>query len=591
MFKNLTIGKKLVITFICLSIFASLSGVVSVTIMSKINADYTNALDHYGFALGDIGKLMAAFSDVDGNVRSALTYMDEEDRATANERAKVRIEEMPGYFDTVEKKLQSQEGKEVFHEGMEIWDQYLNQVNELFSKADMNVYTIDQLQTELVDKLEPLYNKAFTALTAMMDQKVNLGLMVERQMGKFSDGAMAAAIVIIIFAMAVSILLGLKLARSISRPLKACTERLKRLAKGDLQSEVPVVPTKDEIGDLAQATGIIVTGLTKVITDLDMCLNEMGRGNFAVESSAAEYYLGDFTSLLESVCQINGQLSKTLETINQSSRQVSNGAEQVSSGALALSQGAAEQASAVEELAATITDIFRHVKENADNAAMASREAGRVGETLYESEKKMTEMIQAMDEINRCSGEISKIIKTIEDITFQTNILALNATVEAARAGEAGKGFSVVAEEVRNLASKSAEASKSTTILIESTALAVEQGTQIAGETARVLLAAVEGAKAATDIVDKISIASKEQSQSVAQVTIGVEQISNVVQTNSATAEESAAASEELSGQAQMLKGLVDQFTLRDEIERQTPYVRQGVKNQPASIHQLVNKY
>lgn len=236
----------------------------------------------------------------------------------------------------------------------------------------------------------------------------------------------------------------------------------------------------------------------------------------------------------------------------------------------------------MEELAATINEISNQVKSNAENAHNVNKLADDVGLKMTESNQQMQTMIEAMKEISSSSSEIGKIIKTIEDIAFQTNILALNAAVEAARAGEAGKGFAVVADEVRNLASKSAEASKNTAVLIESSILAVEKGTKIADETAHTLLESVEGAQKVTRTIDQISKASEEQASSISQITQGIDQISNVVQTNSATAEESAAASEELSGQAQILKGLISQFKLKDM--GSAPMVMQDVPRQMEPI-------
>ena len=204
------------------------------------------------------------------------------------------------------------------------------------------------------------------------------------------------------------------------------------------------------------------------------------------------------------------------------------------------------------------------MNQNADNARQANKAAGSVSATMNVSQEKMQQMIQAMGDISSCSSEIGKIMKIIEDIAFQTNILALNAAVEAARAGTAGKGFAVVADEVRNLATKSTEASKNISALIENSLNAVEHGTQIAGETDQSLLQAVNEVHEMTGIIEEISAASSDQADSITQVMTGIDQISSVVQTNSATAEESAAASEELSSQSQLMKSLVERFKLKN---------------------------
>lgn len=357
-----------------------------------------------------------------------------------------------------------------------------------------------------------------------------------------------------------------KTADKIVNPIIACVNRLELLAdKGDLKAPVPIVTTRDETAILASATKKLISNTSTIIEDADYLLSEMANGNFAIRSRKREIYIGDFENLLLSMRKINEQLSDTLSQINEGADQVSVGSQQVSNSAQALSQGATEQASSVEELASTINEISQHVTRNAQNAEEANLKANNVGNEAIESNRRMQEMLRAMTAISNSSSEIGKIIKTIEDIAFQTNILALNAAVEAARAGEAGKGFAVVADEVRNLASKSASASKNTSELIESSLKSVKDGTEIADDTAKSLETVVKGMKEVASTVDRISNASTEQASAISQVTQGVEQISAVIQTNSATAEESAAASQELSGQAQMLKGIVSGFQLRED--------------------------
>lgn len=362
----------------------------------------------------------------------------------------------------------------------------------------------------------------------------------------------------------ISVIFGVYITRSITGPVNELETAAEYLSKGELSSASISYISKDELGSLADSMRGVVESLTNVIQDESNLLKEMANGNFDIHSSAVDSYVGEFQHVYSSMIQINSSLSNTLLQINQSSDQVASGSDQVSSGAQALSQGATEQASSVEELAATINEISGQVEQNAKNAQEANGKAVTVRTKAEASSKSMQDMLAAMADISNSSSEIGKIIKTIEDIAFQTNILALNAAVEAARAGAAGKGFAVVADEVRNLASKSAEASKNTATLIENSLHAVENGKSIADETAQSLTEVVSGVEEVTRTINQISDASIQQASSIRQVTQGIDQISSVVQTNSATAEESAAASEELSGQAQLLKGLVSQFKLKE---------------------------
>lgn len=371
-------------------------------------------------------------------------------------------------------------------------------------------------------------------------------------------------VVILLAAVFAASVIAFRLASGIGTSARICAERLQGLAHGDLNSEVPRIQRNDELGLLAEATDTIVSTINGIIKDIDWGLGEIASGDLTIDSKAKELYVGDFKSLAASMYKIMDQLTETMQQVRQSADQVSAGSEQVSSAAQALSQGATQQASSVEELAATINEISAQVRQTAESAQAARERTEQTGSAVESSNRQMQGMISAMDAISEKSAEIKKVIKAIEDIAFQTNILALNAAVEAARAGEAGKGFAVVADEVRNLASKSAEASKGTASLIDGTVAAVEQGTQIVHETAQSLAQVMESTAKTVEMVIEISDAASGQAGSIAQVTQGIDQIASVVQTNSATAEESAAASEELSSQAQMLKNLIGTFRLND---------------------------
>lgn len=371
-----------------------------------------------------------------------------------------------------------------------------------------------------------------------------------------------ASIVLMVLAAVIASVLAVRLALGISSPISQCCDRLELLAQGDLNSPVPQIARQDETGKLAQSTTTIVNTFSGIIGDISWGLDELAKGNFTVSSKAEELYVGDFSRILKAMKDIIVRLSATLVQVRTASEQVSAGSEQVASGAQALSQGATEQASSVEELAASVAEISEGVKITAEDAVKARNETNVAGEKMGVVIGEMQDMMASIEEISQTSGEIGKVIKAIEDIAFQTNILALNAAVEAARAGEAGKGFAVVADEVRNLATKSAEASKGTAELIERSIKSVEKGTEIAGNTAKSIGEVGESAQRVAVMIDAIASAAQEQSGGLAQITVGIDQISSVVQTNSATAEESAAASEELSGQANMLKKLVEQFRL-----------------------------
>lgn len=375
--------------------------------------------------------------------------------------------------------------------------------------------------------------------------------------------ALIVTAVIIIAALIAAVLLAVRLSGSIANPIKAAADRLKLLADGDLKTDVSVSANRDETALLSNSLNRTVQDLRDIITDITYQLGQLAEGNFCIDFN--KDYKGDFEPIHDSIANITMSLNHTLSQISTSADQVASGAEQVSCGAQALAQGATEQASSIEELAASIGKISSNISGTAQKAAGASAKTEENSLRMDKSKSEMEQMIKAMEDINRSSGEIGKIIKTIEDIAFQTNILALNAAVEAARAGEAGKGFAVVADEVRNLAGKSAEAANDTTGMIEESIQAVKNGAAIADETAQSLLAVVTESRIVSDDVQEIRSAAQQQAQSIAQVTEGIDQISAVVQTNSATAEESAAASEELSSQAQILKDLVGGFILRQD--------------------------
>lgn len=321
------------------------------------------------------------------------------------------------------------------------------------------------------------------------------------------------------------------------------------------------IHSTDEVGQVASALSNTVLSLQMYLGEISNVLNAVSNGDLTVETKRA--YYGDFSNIKIALDNIIVSLNGVLSNISNAAKSVSTRSEQIASNAMALSQGSSEQASSTEELSATIVEISNQIRMTAKNAEIASSIAKQSSDEVDKGNKSVEKMLLSMNNINDASSEISKIIKTIEDIAFQTNILALNAAVEAARAGSAGRGFAVVADEVRNLASKSAQAAKQTTTLIQNTVSLVKSGTKIANATAESFKEIITSSNKSASLIAQISEATNTQATAVAQVTLGIEQISHVVQMNSATSEENAAASHDLSTQAKLLQGLVDKFQLK----------------------------
>ena len=352
------------------------------------------------------------------------------------------------------------------------------------------------------------------------------------------------------------------LSSGIAKEIRKCTNRLTNMAEGDMSGEPLTTRSRDELGVLVDSTNTIIRDLTLVIQEIAGALGDLSEGNLA-DASCSDFKK-DFEPISKALKQIITSLNQTISRMSDSSEHVASGANAIADAATSLSQGSTEQAAAVEELHETLSNISRRVRESAEKAKDAKKNMEDSGEELDQTHEKMKKMTEAMVMINSKSTEIGKIIKTIEDIAFQTNILALNAAVEASRAGSAGKGFAVVADEVRNLATKSTDAAKNTSDLIEETLKAIKTGSGIADDTSKSLDTVVESSVKVNTLIQDITEAAVEEAEALEQVSTGVAQISNVVMTNSATAQESAAASETLSEQAKLLREMVRQFKFRE---------------------------
>lgn len=345
------------------------------------------------------------------------------------------------------------------------------------------------------------------------------------------------------------------------RPIVKVRDQMGEISRGNLSAEFSLEADTSEIGMLTASIHETKQELKKYIQDIDLKLSELARGN--MDQTIGDDYRGEFQPIQQAMSQILVSLNGALSQIGVTAGQVSEESRRMASDAQVLSSGAVEQASAVQQLSSSIQEISEQVESTSRDAGFARESSMDASDKLKICSAKMEELTAAMADISSSSSQIGGIIKTIENISFQTNILALNAAVEAARAGEAGKGFAVVADEVRSLANKSSEAANNITELIEESLRLVEQGTVLSGETTDALFGVVKGAKAATEMIDRIADAAVAQSQSIKQVTLGMEQISEVVQTNAATAEKSAASAQELHGQAEEMMVEIQRFRLR----------------------------
>lgn len=557
MLKKLKMKKRLLLSFLVVDLLMLITTLIGLTGLK--------------FALLNLNNLTQGVIPVDTSVLSCRIYSNTaaaklsemilaQDPASYDSDAAI-LDEILGDLDQTLDFLDSiysngDAGRENLDEYISLMDEWKNISNRVLDNLKQQKYTEAQaLLNESIptrQEMVAVADRMTQNVELARDQTVNSSRSQTIQYSYLLLALLVAATV-------VSIVLTFRLTYSIVKPLRQVQNAADEMARGNLKIQIDY-EARDELGELANSMRTMSERTAYYMGEITSAMEQLAAGDLDVKRREA--FLGDFLPAQEAVHSMVVSLNTTMHRINQSADLVANGSEQVSSGAQALSQGASQQAASVEQLVATMNEITHKASGNSESAQLARDTVDKVGAELLESNQQMQEMIKAMGEISASSNEIRKVIKTIEDIAFQTNILALNAAVEAARAGAAGKGFAVVASEVKNLASKSSEASKGTSSLITHSLKSVENGSKIANETASSLLAVVDGTKEVTSQINRIAEASKEQAQAAAQVTQGIEQISNVVQTNSATAEESAASSEELSGQAQVLKGLVRKFRL-----------------------------
>lgn len=505
--------------------------------------------DSQSYVVGASGVLKGADGEVRG-VAAADVYLDSISRIVSG----VQIEETGGIF-----LVDTQTDTIIGHKDPEIAGKQLGEAG-----GDMYTYAAGQIEAGKTGLT--LHDNTYIQVEQIPGSNwvavayVSRGEVLKELMQLTTSMLLVAVVAIAILILLIVILLK----RIIGVPVRELSQAATRIAEGELEQSIQY-HSGDELGVLADDFNRVTLRLRDYvgyINEISEKLREIAGGNLAF--TLEKEYTGEFEKIKIALEEISRELNGTMGQLRAASRDVAAGAEQVSSGATTLSQGSTEQAAEVETLAGHISAVSDSVHKIARGAQEASRISQEVKNGLLSSNEKMNNMTEVIQKISDKSTEIHQIVKTIEDIAFQTNILALNAAVEAARAGSAGKGFAVVADEVRNLAGKSSAAAQETTVLLSQTVDAMEEGVQAAQDTAESMMKVVAQADEMSGLVDGIAAYTKEQDANATEITNGIEQISTVVQTNVATAEASAAASEELSGQAAVLREMVGRFRLKN---------------------------